>query len=203
MDDIVKVRVGALAVSRLYQLKHLLPSSDQPNFSDHDFPMPGYFLNVSGYMELDSSHFLANVTAPFDGLNPAPVYDYQESSNQKQIACDRFTAGNKPSPLFGSVIDQFKLHLNTQVNTSDLVDALVKEIKENGQSYKNAEAITESLEKDYSNVEQGVIFKALCKCFKINIILFGQDGNDIIKCDSNQSESPIYVPEKKLFISLH
>ena len=40
----------------------------------------------------------------------------------------------------------------------------------------------------------------------MNIILFGQDGNDIIECDSNRSKSPIYlesVPENKLFISLH
>ena len=38
------------------------------------------------------------------------------------------------------------------------------------------------------------------------IILFGQDGNGIIECDSNQSESTIYlesVTENKLFISLH
>ena len=58
--------------------------------------------------------------------------------------------------MFDFVIDQFKLHLNTQVNASDLVDALVKEIKENGQSYENAETIIESLEKDYLNDEQGI-----------------------------------------------
>lgn len=89
--------------------------------------MPGYFLNASGYMELDSSHFQVNVITPFHGLNSTSVYDCQES-NHKQIVRDHFTAGNKPSPLFDCVIDQFKLHLITYVNTTDLVDALVKEI---------------------------------------------------------------------------
>ena len=70
-----KVKVEVPAVLGYHQLKRLFPSSDQPNFSDHDFPVPGYFLNVSGYMALDSSHFRANVIAPFDGLNSTSVFD--------------------------------------------------------------------------------------------------------------------------------
>ena len=48
MDDKAKVKVGAPAVSRYHRLKRLFPSSDNPNYSDHDFPVSGYFLNISG-----------------------------------------------------------------------------------------------------------------------------------------------------------
>ena len=47
-----KIKVGALAVSRYYQLKAFFPINDGPNLSDHDFPVPGYHLSTSGYMFL-------------------------------------------------------------------------------------------------------------------------------------------------------
>ena len=42
VDEMAKIKVGAPAVSR-YHLK-------VPNFDDHDFPVPGYLLSVSGHM---------------------------------------------------------------------------------------------------------------------------------------------------------
>ena len=53
MDDKAKVHVGTPAVSRFHQILKLFPSDDRPNFKDHDFPLPGYLLNVSGYMLLE------------------------------------------------------------------------------------------------------------------------------------------------------
>ena len=82
MDDMAKIKVGPPAVSRYHQLKQLFPSADQPNFSDHDFPIPGYYLNVSGYMELDCSHFEPNTMVEFNGLNSTSVYDYEKKHCQ-------------------------------------------------------------------------------------------------------------------------
>ena len=61
MDDMAKIKVEALAlVSRCHQVRRLFPSTDIPNPSDHDFPVPNYCLSVSGYMYLeqvkDESH---------------------------------------------------------------------------------------------------------------------------------------------------
>ena len=84
MDDMAKIKVGPPAVSRYHQLKQLFPSADQPNFSDHDFPIPGYYLNVSGYMELDCSHFEPNTMVEFNGLNSTSVYDYEKKTLSTQ-----------------------------------------------------------------------------------------------------------------------
>ena len=63
MDDKAKVHVGTPSVSRFHQILKLFPSNDRPNFKDHDFRLPGYLLNVSGYMLLEpreSQHAIVN-----------------------------------------------------------------------------------------------------------------------------------------------
>ena len=52
-DDMAKVKVGPPAVSRYHQIKKMFLEEDQPNYPDHDFTVPGYLLNVSGYMTLE------------------------------------------------------------------------------------------------------------------------------------------------------
>lgn len=53
IDDIAKVKVGAPAVSRYHHIKRFFPNDDMPNLNDHDFLVPRYLLNVSGYMFLE------------------------------------------------------------------------------------------------------------------------------------------------------
>ena len=55
IDDMAKVKVGAPAVSRYHQLRRIYAKENMPNLSDHDFPTPGYLINVSGYMLLEST----------------------------------------------------------------------------------------------------------------------------------------------------
>jgi hypothetical protein len=52
-DDMNKVKVGASAVSRYHQLSRYFEVGDSPNMPDHDFPVPGYLLILSGYMLLE------------------------------------------------------------------------------------------------------------------------------------------------------
>ena len=52
-DDMATVKVGPPAISRYHQIKQMFLEEDQPNYPDHDFPVPGYLLNVSGYMTLE------------------------------------------------------------------------------------------------------------------------------------------------------
>ena len=59
---------------------------------------------------------------------------------------DHFTTGNnEPSTLFDCVSDQLRIHLNTKVNTNDLVNVSIEELRENSQSYENVEAMVPSL----------------------------------------------------------
>ena len=51
-DDMNKIKVGTKAVSRFHRIRTFFGSDDQPNSMDHDFPIPGYHLVTSGYMQL-------------------------------------------------------------------------------------------------------------------------------------------------------
>ena len=55
-----KVKVGAAEVSRYHQIRSIYPTNNMPNLLDHNFPVPGCFLNVSGYMVLDNLTPLEN-----------------------------------------------------------------------------------------------------------------------------------------------
>ena len=56
-DDVNKIKVGALAVSRYHQINRYFPMDDSPNVPDHDFPIPGYLIIPSGYMRLLNKQF--------------------------------------------------------------------------------------------------------------------------------------------------
>lgn len=51
-DDMNKLHVGTLAVSRYHQLSHFFPLSDRPCYPDHDFPSRNSKIIPCGYMLL-------------------------------------------------------------------------------------------------------------------------------------------------------
>ena len=51
-DDMNKVHVGTLAVSRYHQLQHFFPMDDKPQYNDHDFPFADSKIIPSGCMAL-------------------------------------------------------------------------------------------------------------------------------------------------------
>ena len=50
VDDMAKIKVGAPTVSRYHQIRSIFMNNYSPNLPDHNFPTPGYLLNVSGYV---------------------------------------------------------------------------------------------------------------------------------------------------------
>ena len=60
-DDMNKIKVGALAVSRYHQIDRYFPIEDSPNVPDHDFPIPGYLIIPSGYYRLMNEQFTSTV----------------------------------------------------------------------------------------------------------------------------------------------
>ena len=49
-DDMNKISVGTLAVSRYYQINHFFPARDAPRYPDHDFPYKNSKIIPCGYM---------------------------------------------------------------------------------------------------------------------------------------------------------
>ena len=54
-DDMAKIEVGPPAVSRYHQVRKTFMKDDNMNLPDHDFPIPGYLSNASGYMWLQNN----------------------------------------------------------------------------------------------------------------------------------------------------
>ena len=52
-DNMNKVNVGVLAVSRYHQLQHFFPDNDLPVYPDHDFPPMNSKITLSGYLVLE------------------------------------------------------------------------------------------------------------------------------------------------------
>ena len=52
LDDMSKVKVGVPAVSRYHQINRTFPEKDKTVLNDHDFPVPGYLISVSGHIFL-------------------------------------------------------------------------------------------------------------------------------------------------------
>lgn len=52
-DDMNKLHVGTLAVSRYHQVRHFFPTEDRPVYGDHDFPFRNSKIIPSGYMVLE------------------------------------------------------------------------------------------------------------------------------------------------------
>lgn len=71
-DDMNKIRVGPLAMSRYHQISKIFPTDDQPQYHDQDFPHPGYLLIPSGYMQLHAS----NETSQYDQVYEASENDH-------------------------------------------------------------------------------------------------------------------------------
>ena len=71
MKEIIKCKV--YWNSRYHQLLRLYPSNDMPNLADHDFPVPGYLLKVSGYMILGNSSNGTNKIN--ENLKHSSIYD--------------------------------------------------------------------------------------------------------------------------------
>ena len=57
-----KLTVGVSPVSRYHQQQKYFLNNDSPVLEDHDFSTPGYLLNVSGYMFLESNKAVDSIT---------------------------------------------------------------------------------------------------------------------------------------------
>ena len=82
-DDMNKVKVGALAVSRYHQIERFYPTEDAPNVPDHDFPVPRYLLIPSGYMRL-----LQKDGVSVSGENDPEAVEYQEPALNDSCGSD-------------------------------------------------------------------------------------------------------------------
>ena len=170
-----KIKVGPPAVSRYHQLKIIFPTNDQPNFGDHDFPIPGYLLSPSGYMFLDHNNFVES-NELFDNDETEPD---EKDQNVQLFSYNLFKIKEKSINIFEVVKDQIDLHLSIKADIEEIKEVVKKVITENKTIYVDENidsdvAIHKILTniKDNENLNFDKIILAIASLFYTNVVLF-------------------------------
>ena len=121
VNNMAKIKVGAPAVSRYHQIEHFFVENDLPNLNDHDFPVPGYFLNVSGHMFL----------APDEKINYSALNESNyvvESLTNSEPNFQNMTPDCVNCNLFTVLSHQTEVQWNVKMSPDDSRDAIKKNI---------------------------------------------------------------------------
>lgn len=106
-DDMNKLNVGTLAVSRYHQIEKFFMKDDSPDYLDHDFPEGNAKLNPSGYMILQHPHDPGRKGRPRERVRahrsssqPPSGFDDSGSKTYRSQSCP-------PSPFHASESDDY------------------------------------------------------------------------------------------------
>ena len=99
---------------------------------DHDFPIPGYLLNVSGYVVLEEDKLVTNK----DVMNPEnwSMHDHNEmvTSENVERTCDLSNFIDMIlKSVFPALINQFKVNFNIYPSAAELKGSLFEFIQNN------------------------------------------------------------------------
>ena len=83
-DDMNKLNVGILAVSRYHQLSRFFPIQDAPNYFDHDFPYRNSKIIPCGYMMLHNGSQKAPGGTPMCARSESPTRCYSKQRDRRR-----------------------------------------------------------------------------------------------------------------------
>jgi len=165
---------------------------------DHDFPIPGYLLNVSGYMILEEE----SVSDPMN-LQNSSVHDQIEVSNddnEGQYDLHRFTH-SKPMSLFEALVDQCKINLNIFTSAMEIKDCILDFVKNNTEYFipSHFDGTEDELKTLFEPKEIQITYDILnvllpamslhCCC---KVVLFENEQFNVISHEKVKSPSPIF-----------
>ena len=104
-DDMAKVKVGPPAVSRYHQIRRYFLGADTPNMPDHNFPIPGYLVNVSGYMMLEEEKRKIDQSEDTMNIENSGVHDNNQINDQKNSKGTYDLANFKEADPSGSIFE--------------------------------------------------------------------------------------------------
>ena len=185
MDGMAKLKVGAHAVSRYHQIRHIFSTTDMPNLNDHDFLVPNYLLSVSGYTFLQKKD--DNVIHESD----SPSYDIIQSNN---VVCQGAELDEVATDFWSVLIRQCLSQLNTVVTVDELKETIAYETNGNRDYYNSALLNTDEI---FENVNEHLITlsKAISTIFHCEVIQIKFDNSiDITngRYDTTAKQSPLY-----------
>ena len=214
-DDMAKVKVGPPAVSRYHQIRRYFLGADTPNMPHHDFPIPGYLLNVSGYMMLEKEKPKIDQSEDTMNIENSSVHDNNQINDQKNSEetydLANFKEANPSGSIFEILADQCKVNLNIYTTAQELEESLFEFVKADTQNFDSYFDGSEDLKKlcDSKNSEilpslRKLVFHAFSLYCQCKVIVFGNNGREVICHPKCSSTSPIFLKlNEKEFMSLY
>jgi len=195
VDDMSKIKVGAPAVSRYHQIKRIFPENDQLNLNDHDFPVPGYLISVSGHM------MLTNKDQEHPTLNEnSCIYD-EEKSTEPNL--NNMTIEEVDGNHFEILCHQADLHLKIKMTSNEFKDAIKTEVEMHEQLLGTIKKEDFFLMIDNSITLEclNIILDAASAILKSSIVVFyindeKAEFNIVNLCKQNK-EAPLYILRSK------
>ena len=187
IDDMAKVKVGPLSVSRYHQVKRFYMNNDSPNLPDHDFPVPDYLLNVSRYIFLESKE---NSDQNHPGLVNGSVYDSHNSENHN-ISYDMLMVNGPSQNIFHSLACQTEIHLNVKMSAMECKGQILAYMEEQVEE-KIPNTLNESL--DLETIE--AVLRAASALFKCEIMFYHSETGaqfNVIKNAEKTLESLLFI----------
>ena len=157
-----KVKVGPPAVSRYHQVKCFLMSNDSSNLPDHDFPVPGYLLNVFRYMFLESKK---NNDQNHPGLVNSSIYN-SHNTEYHNISYDMLMVNGPSQNIFHTLACQAETHLNVKMSAMECKDQIIAYMKE-----QEEEKIPNTLNKSLDLETIEAVLHAASALFKCEIVI--------------------------------
>ena len=176
-----KIKVGAPAVSRYYQIRSILPASYQEHLNDHEFPVPGYLLAAYDYMFLEPSQ--SNITES-EIFNSSIC---EQESPTEYLDFGKMMLNGHKGTIFEVLSHQMMLHLNVSVIPKECKEILDEAKKEN-----------ENL--DFENLSTNEVFlisQTPSSVFLSNIVIFysveSQYQHIAVKAKDKSIEGPLHI----------
>ena len=185
-----KVKVGVPAVSRYHQINCIFPEKYAPVPNDHDFPVPGYLIPVSGHMFLQDEE-KADVSYDESNSYAVEVLSRSEPDFQKMALDD--LKGN----IFTILSHQAHIQWNLKMSPIDCRDVIKKGMKECFPKNTRTVDFFASLDKEVAFHVLDRLLKTTADLFRCKLFVFYKEQNqylyNIISYRPSPTESSLSI----------
>ena len=185
-----KVKVGVPALSRYHQINCIFPEKYAPVPNDHDFPVPGYLIPVSGHMLLQDEE-KADVSYDESNSYAVEVLSRSEPDFQKMTLDD--LKGN----IYTILSHHAHIQWNLKMSPIDCRDVIKKGMKEYLPKNTTTVYFFASLDKEVIFNVLDRLLKITADLFRCKIVVFYMEQNEylynIISYKPSPTESPLHI----------
>ena len=168
-----KVKVGVPAVSQYHQINRIFSEKDGPVLNDHDFPLPGYLISVSGHKFPQDEE---KIDVSYDESNSYAV----EASSDSKPDFQKITLDDLKGNIFTILSHQAHIQFSLKMSPINCRDAIKKGIKEYLLENTRTVDFFLSLDKEVAFDVLDRLLKTTADLFRCKIVVFYKEQNEYL-----------------------